>query len=247
MNTTEDTHGGLRRRIDEARGSADYGTEQILDGVTEAIVDRMLELGLSRRDLADRIRVSPARVTRLLRGANNFTVRTLVEVSRALDCDLSVALLPRGVDAPAAYRLPGNATGPAEAAESRATYGAPRRISAYASRDNEIRAHLASGKLKIDEGRVYMRHESDGAYQPAKFRKAGTHSDMEKTNVGRRAYYRDRIIAVADELRRKRRVGAEEAAAEARELAGLVPDGEDTTTSIRRDRDGDSGSGGTHE
>lgn len=203
MNTSEDAHGGLGRRVAEARGSVDYQTEQILDSVTEAIVDRMLELGLSRRDLADRIGVSPARITRLLRGVNNFTVRTLVEVSRALECDLSVALVPQGVDSPAAYRLTGKTSGSAEAAESRVAYGAPRRRSGYASRDNEIRAHLASGKLKTDGERVYMRHESDGEYRPAKFRRAGIHSAMEKTNVGRRAYYRDRIIAVADQLRRK--------------------------------------------
>ncbi len=45
----------------------------------------------------------------------------------------------------------------------------------------------------------------------------------------------------------RRRVEIEGAMAEARKLASLVPDGEDTTASIRRDRDGDYGSSGSHE
>jgi putative zinc finger/helix-turn-helix YgiT family protein len=97
-----ETQPGYGQRVAEARNSEDYRTDQILDGVTEAIVDRMRALGLSRRDLADRIGVSPARVTRLLRGVDDFTVKTLVEVSRVLDCDLSVSLVPRGVDPQAA-------------------------------------------------------------------------------------------------------------------------------------------------
>jgi transcriptional regulator with XRE-family HTH domain len=192
---------GFSRRAAEARGSGDYQIEQVLDSVTEDIVDRMLELGLTRKDLADRIGVSPARVTRLLRGLNNFTVGTLVEVSRALDCDLSVALVPHQAGSPATYRLSPALSRPEKAAESRAHYGEAPRDSGYSSRDGEIRTHLASGKLKVEGGRVYMRRESDGSYRPAKFRRAGTHSTMEKTNVGRRAYYRHRIIAISDELR----------------------------------------------
>ncbi|MBA4370677.1 MAG: hypothetical protein C0418_03750, partial [Coriobacteriaceae bacterium] len=69
-----------------------------------------------------------------------------------------------------------------------------------ASRDDEIRGHLASGKLKVDGERIFMRHENEQTYQPARFRNAGTHSAKQKTNVGRRSYYRDRILAVAREI-----------------------------------------------
>lgn len=197
MSAAEDAHGPLARRAIEARDTVDYQTEQTLDCVTEAIVDRMAELGLTRRDLSALIGVSPARITMLLRGSNNFTVRTLVEVSRALECDLSVTLIPHGVDSPAGFRLSPTGSDPAVATETRTEYRVPTQRLAYGSRDDEIRAHLASGKLKVEGERVCMRHESDGTYRPSKFRKAGTHSTMEKTNVGRRAYYRDRIIAVA--------------------------------------------------
>ena len=47
-----------------------------------------------------------------------------------------------------------------------------------------------------------MRHERDGQYYPATFRQSSAHSAMEKTNVGERAYYRERILAVARETAR---------------------------------------------
>jgi metal-responsive CopG/Arc/MetJ family transcriptional regulator len=49
------------------------------------------------------------------------------------------------------------------------------------------------------------------------------------------------------QARAQRRLQVEGAMADARALAALVPDGEDTTASIRRDRDADYGSRGPHE
>ncbi|MFA5845147.1 MAG: helix-turn-helix transcriptional regulator [Coriobacteriia bacterium] len=189
MSGEEHGHEGLGRRMAGLRDTADYRAEQVIDSVTEAIVDRMLELGLNRTELANLLGVSPARITNLLRGANNFTVRTLIDVSVALDCSLMIALVPH------------EAGRSVVAAESRAAYRTTRPRHPYVSRDDEIREHLVSGKLKVDGGRVYMRHESDQTYRVARFRKTGAHSAKEKTDVGRRAYYRDRIIAVAREMK----------------------------------------------
>ena len=200
MNGSKADHSALQRRIADLRDTTDYLTEQVIDDVTETIVDRMFELGLNRKELAGLLGVSPARITNLLRGVNNFTVRTLVDLAVALDCDLTVVFAAREVDASIAHRPRSAATHPIVAAESRATYRTARQSPSYASRDDEIREHLGSGKLKVDDGRVYMRHESDQGYRPARFRKAGTHSEMEKTNVGKRAYYRDRILAIAREM-----------------------------------------------
>jgi hypothetical protein len=49
----------------------------------------------------------------------------------------------------------------------------------------------------VCEFKVHLRRESDQTYRAARFRKAGVHSAKEKTDVGPRAYYRDRIISVA--------------------------------------------------
>lgn len=47
----------------------------------------MRELGISKSDLAQRLNAKRPFVTRLLSGQNNFTVETMVRISRALDCN----------------------------------------------------------------------------------------------------------------------------------------------------------------
>lgn len=200
MSASEHDHYELKRRIASLRDTADYRADQVIDGVTEAIVDRMLQLGLNRAELAALLGVTPARITNLLRGANNFTVRTLIDVAVALDCALTMGLIPHEADSPVRYGLQAKAGRPVVAAESRVAYRASGAKSTYKSRDGEIRAHLASGKLKVEGDHISMLHERDRTYRPARFRKAGARTDKEKTNVGRSAYYRDRILAVAREL-----------------------------------------------
>lgn len=183
----------LRARLESVRSSSDYQTEQAIDAITEAVVDRMFVLQLSRAELAERLGVTPARVTNLLRGAN-YTVRTLVEIGNALGCELSVGFEPR------AHGESPEATGADVAAESRAAYRTRRTTAGYTSRDDEIREHLASGKLKVERGAVYMWRERKQAYAPATFRAIHGRDEILRTNVGARAYYKDRILAVAETI-----------------------------------------------
>ena len=186
------------------RLTPEYRLEGAILAVTEALYIRMEDLGLSRREFALRMGVSPARITNIFKGRSNFTLGTLVEAAHALDCDLSVTLVPHRTDATGENPAPEqNLAGATVAAESPAQYGRlPRATRADRSRDDEIRAHLASGKLRVEGDRVLMRHERDGQYYPATFRRSSAHSAMEKTNVGERAYYRERILAVAREAAR---------------------------------------------
>lgn len=43
-------------------------------------------LGMTRKDLADRMGVTPACITRYLNEASNLELRTLVQLQRILDC-----------------------------------------------------------------------------------------------------------------------------------------------------------------
>lgn len=190
MSANEFSGDDLQARLEAVRAGGDYKTEQAIDAITEAIIDRMLELQLSRAELAERLGVSPPRVTNLLRGAN-FTIRTLVEIGSALGCDLSVGFRPR------AQEHDPSVAGAEVAAEPRARYRTRRTTSGYASRDGEIREHLASGKLKVERGVVYMWREREQAYAPATFRTTHGREDVLRTDVGSRAYYKDRILAVA--------------------------------------------------
>jgi Helix-turn-helix len=73
--------------------------ERLIVEVTEAIAMLLEETDVSRSELARRIGKSPAFVTKLLRGDNNFTLRTLSDVFFALgnSAHMSVGELGEGV------------------------------------------------------------------------------------------------------------------------------------------------------
>ncbi len=73
-----------------------YWIETAILEFTEEITARMDSLGVKKTELADRLKVQPAFITKLLSGANNFTIETMVKTSRALDADLRIHLQPRG-------------------------------------------------------------------------------------------------------------------------------------------------------
>jgi transcriptional regulator with XRE-family HTH domain len=60
--------------------------------VTDEITWRMRSLGLSRADLASRMGVSPGRVSQVLSGGENITLRTLASLAAAVDTQFEVQL-----------------------------------------------------------------------------------------------------------------------------------------------------------
>lgn len=70
--------------------------ERLILEVTESIANLMEEHRISRSDLAQRLGKSPAFVTKLLRGDNNFTLRTLSDVFFAMDHAARLTLGPVG-------------------------------------------------------------------------------------------------------------------------------------------------------
>ena len=50
---------------------------------------------VSRADLARLLGKSPAYITKILRGENNFTIDTMTRIARALDGDLSLHITPK--------------------------------------------------------------------------------------------------------------------------------------------------------
>ena len=82
----------------EAQKDHAYWVEGVILEFTEDMVNRMEEQGVSRSELARRIGVSPAYITKILRGSTNFTLDTMVKVARALDCELRCHLQPDGAE-----------------------------------------------------------------------------------------------------------------------------------------------------
>ena len=67
----------------EAKQQEDYWISGATYELTEEIFKRMEELALSRSELARRLETSPAHVTKILRGEDNFNLTTLVGLARA--------------------------------------------------------------------------------------------------------------------------------------------------------------------
>ncbi|HMS58897.1 MAG TPA: helix-turn-helix transcriptional regulator [Tepidiformaceae bacterium] len=80
----------LRRHEDP-----EYLFELLATDLGEAIVARMEAAGINRTELAERMGVSRARVSQVLGGHDNLTLKTLVAVAHALDTSLSIGFEPR--------------------------------------------------------------------------------------------------------------------------------------------------------
>ena len=76
------------------RRHPDFVLEQLTYDITAAICQAMEEKGLSRSDLARKLGVSPAYITKLLNSSSNLTLRTLVNIALALDLQIDVNLEP---------------------------------------------------------------------------------------------------------------------------------------------------------
>ncbi|MCX5905344.1 MAG: helix-turn-helix transcriptional regulator [Proteobacteria bacterium] len=56
----------------------------------------MEELGVNRKTLAEKLNVSKAYVTKLLRGNINFTLKTIISVANVLESDIQFDFIPKG-------------------------------------------------------------------------------------------------------------------------------------------------------
>lgn len=66
----------------------------LLTQLTNEVAWYLRERGMSRADLAARMGVSPGRVSQILGGGENLTLRTLAALSTALDARFDLALSP---------------------------------------------------------------------------------------------------------------------------------------------------------
>ena len=61
---------------------------------TEEMLRRMEEIKLTKTELARRLEVEPAFVSKLIGGENNFTIKTMVRIARALGSRVKFSLRP---------------------------------------------------------------------------------------------------------------------------------------------------------
>jgi len=75
--------------------TVDFRLEVLINDLTEKLCVRMKENGITRSELAEKMNVTPAAVTKILRGNNNFTLRTLLILSDAVDARMMIDILPK--------------------------------------------------------------------------------------------------------------------------------------------------------
>ena len=83
--------------LKRAKTRPDYYQETILLEVARRISDAMEEQDVSRADLARKLGVSPAYITKVLRGNENFSLQTLAGIAFALDKRWECLLIEQGV------------------------------------------------------------------------------------------------------------------------------------------------------
>lgn len=74
----------------------DYLVECAITEFTENVAKRMDELGINRAELARRLDTSAAYITKILQGNANFTLKSMVRISLALESSLTTHLQPEG-------------------------------------------------------------------------------------------------------------------------------------------------------
>jgi transcriptional regulator with XRE-family HTH domain len=85
----------FKELIDEAKGRDTYWTASMILDFTEGLHKIMEANGVTRSDLARRLGVSPAYITKVLRGNVNFTVDSMVRLARAAGGEVSIHIAPR--------------------------------------------------------------------------------------------------------------------------------------------------------
>jgi transcriptional regulator with XRE-family HTH domain len=87
-----------KEKIQKFRNDVDFLTETAILDLTEKIVDKMHKTGLSRAALSQKLGVSKPFVTKLLNGNPNMTIKTMVALAHALECEINFELCPKGFE-----------------------------------------------------------------------------------------------------------------------------------------------------
>src|SRR6266446_6818704 len=94
MKTIEQIHEEIQAALKAARETHEYRAEGASIEFTNAMLTRMRQLNVSRSQLASKIGVNPAYISKILRGDTNFSLETMVKIANALDSDFHCHLEP---------------------------------------------------------------------------------------------------------------------------------------------------------
>ena len=85
----------LRQKLEAARNTFEYRLEKVLFEVAEQTCKLVESQGVTRSELAQRLEVTPAYITKLLNGNPNLTIKSLLRLSDALGHTLDIRFAPK--------------------------------------------------------------------------------------------------------------------------------------------------------
>lgn len=89
----------------DVRLDADTMANEYAMDISATVYERMKQLGLKKKDLAERIGVSSAWVSKIIKGEQNVTLKTLARLEDALDIDMTYSLRHPKKSIDADYKL----------------------------------------------------------------------------------------------------------------------------------------------
>jgi len=93
-----ETFGWFKNEFEEAKDSVEFKLEHTEILLTEKILERMTECGISRSDLAKKMKTSKAYISKLFNNGSNMTLKSMLALAEAVGCSLSIDLLPNATD-----------------------------------------------------------------------------------------------------------------------------------------------------
>jgi len=93
----------FRNKLDSLKDDFEFRLESLILDITESISKKMIERKINRSELAELLNVSPPAVTKILNGNSNFTLKSLLSLSDALNLDLKIELRERETQASEQY------------------------------------------------------------------------------------------------------------------------------------------------
>jgi transcriptional regulator with XRE-family HTH domain len=72
-----------------------YETQQLRYKILTAVEERLLKLDLTQQQLAGKMGISEGRISQILSGEQNLTIRTLAALAAALEAEFSISLVDR--------------------------------------------------------------------------------------------------------------------------------------------------------
>lgn len=88
-------YGPFAKIYDKVKDTFEYKLQNLSIELTENVLKIMENKGINRNDLAKKLGVSRASVTQFFNEGSNITIKRLLKISEALDCEIQINLSPK--------------------------------------------------------------------------------------------------------------------------------------------------------